>query len=134
MIRVQYRSYNFNTPSALTELQYRFYKNKLLKSPKKSIKEKNNFFYEFLGELLFLGGGVLFILLSLILGEIQIINIIGFLLCITSLIRLLLQLPSYIKYIFMKNKYFSMLRKYILKSNNFDEFKKYEKYEIFMYF
>jgi hypothetical protein len=125
MATIQYTSYNFSIPSALTEMDYKTLKELLNENPKLNINPTSSFTETFKSDLIILGIGVVsgFIAYCEITEWIDLIfGILAFIVCFFMFFSFIPSFMSYIDFVFDKSSYYSKLKKDIIKSQTYIDF------------
>lgn len=124
MARIQYTIYRFNIPQTITLNDYETLKEILVQMPKFNINPTSNFMETFKVELIFLGiGGLGLFIASLDIAEwLNWVGGIPAFLAFGSLFSFVPSMFSYIDFVSDKSNYYKILKKDIIKSNNYNEF------------
>lgn len=125
MATIQYTSYNFNIPSALAEMDYKTLKELLNANPKLNINPTSSFIETFKGELIMLGIGIV----CGYIASFDIAEWINWVFGIPAIIvgsgfifSILPSIITYIDFVFDKSRYYSKLKKDIIKSKTYIDF------------
>ena len=129
MATIQYTTYRFNRPSMLIQSDYETLKELLSESPNYNLNPPNNFIDAFRGELIFLTvGAVSLLLLSLDIAEwLNWVGGISFFIAFFSLFSFVPSLFSYLGFLSAKARYYSSLRRDIVKSKDYNDFVNFRK-------
>lgn len=125
MATIQYTSYNFSTPSALTEIDYKTLKELLNDNSKLNINPNSSFIETFKLELIILGIGILcgFIAYFDIAEWTNLIfGILAFFIGFFFVFSFIPSFISYVDFLIDKSSFYSKLKKDIIKSQTYIDF------------